>query len=1182
MKILPILLILMLISINFADSIKNELTAEKTILNNGMEKVETNKYDKLVNEEKKEIKINKKDFYTTEIIQEAEVIHINHWITEKPTENLTYELTYDGEVFINGQWIDTSTYSYFNYSDTMWIMMDDGYVFDYSDLKDDPVSLDSITINDTKITILFNLDGIKSYPYYLDPTYGNGTIQNCRDYAYDYCNVTVSSTITGEDFELYNTETIIKSGVTIELDYSRLHINSGSKIIIENGATIDGNGNEGTQYNGGNGGSGGPAYYRYSEIAAFAIAGSTNGSNGTSYGGSTGGNGSMVMPFFYTPSAKSSSTADTAGFYTSGALQFSDYVTPAAIYASSGGSGHAILLESYNLSIPGIVSTNGGTGYAASIRAYSAGSAGGEIILRGKYINITGTIRSNGGAGATPGTYEAASGGDGGKIQICAVTSNYTTGSTITVTGGAAAGSPSISGNAGTIEYNHSSDCYSETPPTMVTSRIDPTPDALLSDTLLGYCNATSVTALNITYNYTWYLNGIANLTGVTPSYTPGIEVNVGNITSSNLSKNQYWILECVANNSGGWSSALNSTATYTPSNVTINISLTRNTTYETEINDAIIYITFNNLTIVNFSYEITYNNTAISSLNVSSSTQINITADFYSPLVSTNHTAFPLTIILNYTANDSGLIFSSQAIKSETVYVNQWYLIEDFTIVKANNITGEQENTIYISQKARPPEAIYDVYYEYSYTMPICTKIYSNNSLFNQSCGVTPDYTTLTTVSLPATHIKENNVMASDIYLNRSYQIFYLYDGEAASTRNITDLQNISREYYVWITNSTNGTLTNMSTTLSKFLTYNFVDETNLSTINIDSAISNYVVSFIDGEEKNFSIDYTNVNTTFIKGYTTLFLWNVSSTEVYSKTGYTTRSRFTLPAEYNFSENNNVTIYLLDNALADAAVIYVTDMGSPVDGAYIQILKYYASTTTYLNIDQKISNNQGEAQFFGDMNAYYKFIISDGSGNIVYTSTDPEQFIYNPSNGWNIVIDIGTQDIPNWITPYATYACYGNNATGTITYTYADAMGLTHTILFYGWDDQTTALVCNQTLSGSSGSYVCTLPADYLNHSYTCAIAHIDGYAWDYFGNPDFRILTLPETDFNIVAIIIICGLGAGGLMVSPVISAGAVTIGIIAMGALGLIDWPTGSVVGLVTIGIVLAYIMTREDDA
>ncbi|MFH1173689.1 MAG: LamG-like jellyroll fold domain-containing protein, partial [archaeon] len=51
--------------------------------------------------------------------------------------------------------------------------------------------------------------------------------------------------------------------------------------------------------------------------------------------------------------------------------------------------------------------------------------------------------------------------------------------------------------------------------PTMISASIIPTPSANNSDTLYGYCNATDPFEEKLVYNYTWYIDGAANITGM-------------------------------------------------------------------------------------------------------------------------------------------------------------------------------------------------------------------------------------------------------------------------------------------------------------------------------------------------------------------------------------------------------------------------------------------------------------------------------------------------------------------------------------------------------------------------------------------------------------------------------------------------------------------------------------------
>ncbi len=87
--------------------------------------------------------------------------------------------------------------------------------------------------------------------------------------------------------------------------------------------------------------------------------------------------------------------------------------------------------------------------------------------------------------------------------------------------------------------------------------RISPTP-AYLGNSIMGYCNASDVLSLGVSYNYTWHLNGAAYASGSTGPFQSGIEINVANITSGNLVLGQNWTLQCTAYNADG-SVSLNS-----------------------------------------------------------------------------------------------------------------------------------------------------------------------------------------------------------------------------------------------------------------------------------------------------------------------------------------------------------------------------------------------------------------------------------------------------------------------------------------------------------------------------------------------------------------------------------------------------------------------------------------------
>ncbi len=98
-------------------------------------------------------------------------------------------------------------------------------------------------------------------------------------------------------------------------------------------------------------------------------------------------------------------------------------------------------------------------------------------------------------------------------------------------------------------------------PPAMNSSRISPSPSAYANSTLDGYCQATDPDGDNVSYYFTWYSGGAANVTGTTAAYSSGTEALVSSI-SLPFSVGQNWTLGCTASDGAANSTELNSSAT--------------------------------------------------------------------------------------------------------------------------------------------------------------------------------------------------------------------------------------------------------------------------------------------------------------------------------------------------------------------------------------------------------------------------------------------------------------------------------------------------------------------------------------------------------------------------------------------------------------------------------------------
>jgi hypothetical protein len=297
----------------------------------------------------------------------------------------------------------------------------------------------------------------------------SGTIQQCFSSGDTYCNINVSSTITGTDFILNNMNGVnISTGTTITLNYSRLTIlGSGrSSYIIVNG-TINASGTNGQvtsvgiSATGGSGGSGGSAIgFCAGGVGSTpaSVGGATNGNSGGAVSDNfacgaipvSSGVGSSLLPYVNSAGIAGNYT-NGGGFYATGGGFVAGSAGGQSV-AASGGSGNVVklLAGTVNISSTGEVLDNAGKSAEYNNGGASAqitGSGGGEVDIYGISTNIDGNITTNGSNGIG-----VAGGGNGGKILDCYSYSNSVSG----ILGiGAGAG-----GTSGNITNTSSSSCF--------------------------------------------------------------------------------------------------------------------------------------------------------------------------------------------------------------------------------------------------------------------------------------------------------------------------------------------------------------------------------------------------------------------------------------------------------------------------------------------------------------------------------------------------------------------------------------------------------------------------------------------------------------------------------------------------------------------------------------------------
>lgn len=582
------------------------------------------------------------------------------------------------------------------------------------------------------------------------------------------------------------------------------------------------------------------------------------------------------------------------------------------------------------------------------------------------------------------------------------------------------------------------------------------------------------------------------------------------------------------------------------------------------------------------FEEAMNWHNSSITTFNNTISTLSAI-----APLVPTSSTNIPWNVTVTALLSNGTVLTNSSAGNQR---VDEWYNISTLTRTRALPYAVEGNNSIIIGLPALPSHAsTAPTYLNYSYTLPICQYFFGNGTDVNATCPSQPTGN-LTIFGIPATHASTSTgYIFMDNWGNRSYNLTFSATPESTSRKNFSSVFNATREYFAWVVNST-GQPINGSLNLSYIYNVTFFDEITLAAISIDSAAQTFTTHFPDGTLKNFTIGYSGsgtVQNASVRGYPNFYTANMSSFEVYSKASYATRSKFMMHSPMSFGAESDASVYLLPLNASAYGIINVLNAGSPVSSAYVQILKYYATSGLYTNIDQKITNSNGQAGGYYAIDAFYKFAVYDSAGNTLYTSPLPTQFVY-VSSAYQVTIDISNASATDYTLPNVAMTCYGVNATNTIVFSYADATGKTSLINFLAWrsSNQSGAgnVVCNSTVSASSSSYTCNLTALGTNenmskYQYTCSIRRVASPLSEVFwAIIDFRHW-LGLGDWGIIALTAVVAAGVAGTVIHPVVGVGAAAIMLYSLAALQYINLSIGAMVWLLVVAAIVVYQGLRE---
>lgn len=197
----------------------------------------------------------------------------------------------------------------------------------------------------------------------------------------------------------------------------------------------------------------------------------------------------------------------------------------------------------------------------------------------------------------------------------------------------------------------------------------------------------------------------------------------------------------------------------------------------------------------------------------------------------------------------------------------------------------------------------------------------------------------------------------------------------------------------------------------------------------------------------------------------------NANSFEEYSMSGYVTRNRFLRNALIN-GPTANTKVYLLNETKATQVLFQVRESGVTKSNVDVVVLRYYPEDSSYLEIANiRIGTDYGSA--FLDVNQWYKFKVVDLNGNLLYEDTTPQQIVCS-TNPCIKTISYSPKSGESMILTELDGFCVANTTANIIKCSFIDPTGKTKKVHFSIKKGKTE--ICNQTLEGSAGEYICDI----------------------------------------------------------------------------------------------------------
>lgn len=289
------------------------------------------------------------------------------------------------------------------------------------------------------------------------------------------------------------------------------------------------------------------------------------------------------------------------------------------------------------------------------------------------------------------------------------------------------------------------------------------------------------------------------------------------------------------------------------------------------------------------------------------------------------------------------------------------------------------------------------------------------------------------------------------------------------------------------------------------------------------------------------------------------------------------------IPRDYYVTLTNqsyqNLTLYIVDSAISQAYLpVIVDESTNPLSLVTIRLLRYYVTGNTYKVVEMETTDSNGQAVFRVVPNVInYKLLLTKDN---VTSTTAPTKFT-SDTNTYTLQLTENPL-ISYFANPGIARSLTFNNATSTYTFTWTDAGNIVTQgcMLVTKYQVGLPSVVGDTCTSGATGSIIYTV-TDYNQTKYT-ASAYLDT-STRFSSLPGDTLTVSYVTDvatFGLVGLIIaILLVGTLGIFGAEYGSKGLVVtsvIGLIIVGAFGIVVQAWEAVIGVVILGAVAIFRM------